>query len=74
MAKKQIYTITIISFPTDKPNIWYANKVGQTFKATLVIKELDDKIVPVYLLSEAPFYHVYEDDCEVKKTETIYTY
>lgn len=74
MAKKIIFSIRITSFPANKPNIWYARKIGSTYQATLTTYKMnpEDEPVPVYQVSEFPFFHVYASDCEVIKQKVVY--
>lgn len=62
---KKIYTIQIESAPVGM-SIWYRDKIGETYQATLTIHEnTHGNPVPVFKLSVAPFFHVYPNHCKV---------
>jgi hypothetical protein len=71
MPKKIIYHIKITGYPKQKPGIWYAKKQGEVFQATLVTKNIDEQTIIVFAVSSFPFYHVYQDDCEIIDQQTI---
>lgn len=63
---KKIYTIRISQNLPDNLSIWYRRNVGETYRATLAVRENSvGNQVPVFVLSDPPFFHVYPNHCEI---------
>ena len=74
MKTKTVYTIKIIS-AIERPNIWYAKKIGDTFDAELKPgprNEPTDKAIMVFMVNPCQWVHLV--DCEVldKKQVPVY--
>jgi hypothetical protein len=63
---KKIYKVQIDNPPGSGTQMWYRNKVGETYDTTLGIRETEKgNNVPVFVLSGPPFFHIYPNHCKI---------
>jgi hypothetical protein len=69
---KKYYTIQIDQDLSNcQKNIWYKNKPGAIFQTHLEVHRNGEGTVAVFKLCEAPFFHVYPQNCTVIDEKTI---